>query len=160
MNGTRHDPVPEAEAIEDLRVGAEREEVTQKGSTTVGARASSVLDLLDTITGRWGSPHRSPLPGILWAGALLSLLAWLDHQHLGLLLISLIASEKFEPAGFAAPLGHKDIRLALSAAEALTVPLPLASLLHDRFLRLLANGGEGLDWSAIGGLAARDAGLS
>ncbi len=73
---------------------------------------------------------------------------------------SLIASEKFEPAGFAAPLGHKDIRLALSAAEALTVPLPLASLLHDRFLRLLANGGEGLDWSAIGGLAARDAGLS
>ena len=73
---------------------------------------------------------------------------------------SLIASEKFEPAGFAAPLGHKDIRLALSAAGALTVPLPLASLLHDRFLRLLANGGEGLDWSAIGGLAARDAGLS
>ncbi len=73
---------------------------------------------------------------------------------------SLIAYEKFEPAGFAAPLGHKDIRLALSAAEALMVPLPLASLLHDRFLRLLANGGEGLDWSAIGGLAARDAGLS
>ena len=73
---------------------------------------------------------------------------------------SLIASEKFEPAGFAAPLGYKDIRLALSAAEELGVPLPLASLLHDRFLRLLANGGEALDWSAIGGLAARDAGVS
>lgn len=73
---------------------------------------------------------------------------------------SLIASEKFEPAGFAAPLGYKDIRLALSAAEELSVPLPLASLLHDRLLRLLANGGEALDWSAIGGLAARDAGLS
>ena len=32
--------------------------------------------------------------------------------------------------------------------------MPLASLLHDRFLRLLAQGGERLDWAAIGGLAA------
>ena len=36
--------------------------------------------------------------------------------------------------------------------------MPLASLLNDRFLRLLASGGEQLDWSAIGELAARDAG--
>jgi 3-hydroxyisobutyrate dehydrogenase-like beta-hydroxyacid dehydrogenase len=71
----------------------------------------------------------------------------------------LIAEGKFEPAGFAAPLGFKDIRLALSAAESLRVPMPLGSLLHDRFLRLLAQGGERLDWSAIGGLAAQDAGL-
>ncbi|MGC1387003.1 MAG: NAD(P)-dependent oxidoreductase [Steroidobacteraceae bacterium] len=71
---------------------------------------------------------------------------------------SLIAEGKFEPAAFAAPLGYKDIRLALSAAESLQVPLPLASLLHDRFLRLLAQGGEHLDWSAIGGLATQDAG--
>jgi 3-hydroxyisobutyrate dehydrogenase-like beta-hydroxyacid dehydrogenase len=72
---------------------------------------------------------------------------------------ALIASEKFAPPGFAAPLGHKDIRLLLAAAENLRTPLPLASLLHDRFLTLLANGGEALDWSAIGGLAARDAGI-
>src|SRR6266853_369405 len=32
------------------------------------------------------------------------------------------------------------------------------SLLHDRFLRLLAHGGDSLDWAAIGGLAAQDAG--
>jgi 3-hydroxyisobutyrate dehydrogenase-like beta-hydroxyacid dehydrogenase len=70
----------------------------------------------------------------------------------------LIAQGKFEPAAFAAPLGYKDIRLALSAAESLHVPMPLASLLHDRFLRLLAQGGEHLDWSAIGGLASQDAG--
>ena len=73
---------------------------------------------------------------------------------------SLIASEQFEPAGFAAPLGLKDIRLVLSAAEELRVPLPIASLLRDRFLRLLADGGEELDWSAISRLAARDAGAS
>jgi len=40
------------------------------------------------------------------------------------------------------------------------VPLPLASLLRDRFLTLLARGGEHLDWSAIGGLAATDAGCT
>src|SRR5713101_2925975 len=70
----------------------------------------------------------------------------------------LIADNKFQPARFAAPLGFKDIRLTLAAAESLRVPMPLGSLLHDRFLRLLAEGGERLDWAAIGGLAARDAG--
>ncbi len=71
---------------------------------------------------------------------------------------ALIADKKFEPAGFAAPLGAKDIRLALAAAEELRVALPLASLLRDRFITLLAQGGDHLDWSAIGGLAAKDAG--
>lgn len=70
----------------------------------------------------------------------------------------LIADRRFAPAGFAAPLGLKDIRLALAAGEELLVPLPLASLLRDRLLALLAQGGEALDWSAIAGLAAKDAG--
>jgi 3-hydroxyisobutyrate dehydrogenase-like beta-hydroxyacid dehydrogenase len=73
---------------------------------------------------------------------------------------ALIAERKFEPAAFAAPLGYKDIRLALAAAESLRVPMPLASLLHDRFLRLLAQGGDHLDWAAIGGLASQDAGAA
>lgn len=70
----------------------------------------------------------------------------------------LIARGEFEPAGFAATLGLKDVRLALAAAEELAVPLPIASLLRDRFLALLANGGGDLDWSAIATLSARDAG--
>jgi 3-hydroxyisobutyrate dehydrogenase-like beta-hydroxyacid dehydrogenase len=70
----------------------------------------------------------------------------------------LIVDRKVEPPGFAAPLGHKDIRLTLAAAEDLRVPMPLASLLRDRFLTLLAHGGDTLDWSAIGQLAAKDAG--
>ena len=69
----------------------------------------------------------------------------------------LIAESKFQPAGFAAPLGYKDIRLALAAAESLRVPMPLGTLLHDRFLRLLSHGGASLDWSALGGLATQDA---
>ena len=70
----------------------------------------------------------------------------------------LIADQQFEPAAFAAPLGHKDIRLTLAAAEALRVPMPFASVLHDRFLSLLAHGGERMDWSALGSLAAKDSG--
>jgi 3-hydroxyisobutyrate dehydrogenase-like beta-hydroxyacid dehydrogenase len=93
-----------------------------------------------------------------------------QHQYLDLLTSTLfnapvyktygalIADRKFEPAGFAAPLGQKDIRLALAAGEELNVPLPLASLLRDRFLTLRAHGGDHLDWSAIGALAARDSG--
>jgi 3-hydroxyisobutyrate dehydrogenase-like beta-hydroxyacid dehydrogenase len=72
---------------------------------------------------------------------------------------TLITSEHFEPAGFAAPLGQKDIRLVLAAAEDLRVPMPIASLLRDRFLSLLARGGDQLDSSAIGKLPAVDAGL-
>jgi 3-hydroxyisobutyrate dehydrogenase-like beta-hydroxyacid dehydrogenase len=71
---------------------------------------------------------------------------------------ALIADGNFFPPGFAAPLGEKDIRLVLAAAEDLRVPMPVASLLRDRFLNLLAHGGERLDWSAIGQLPATDAG--
>lgn len=71
---------------------------------------------------------------------------------------SLIIEGKFQPPGFAAPLGKKDVGLVLEAAEALQVPLPVASLVRDRFLTLLAQGGDALDWSAIAGLAAKDAG--
>ena len=72
----------------------------------------------------------------------------------------LIAGGKFTPAGFAASLGQKDIRLTLEAADGLGVPLPIANVLRDRFLSLLAHGGQELDWSAIGQLAAKDAALT
>jgi 3-hydroxyisobutyrate dehydrogenase-like beta-hydroxyacid dehydrogenase len=70
----------------------------------------------------------------------------------------LIARQEFEPAGFAATLGLKDIKLALAAGDELRVPLPVASLLRDRFLALVANAQGDLDWSAIATLADRDAG--
>jgi 3-hydroxyisobutyrate dehydrogenase-like beta-hydroxyacid dehydrogenase len=71
---------------------------------------------------------------------------------------SLVAREEFEPAGFTATLGLKDVGLALAAGQDLQVPLPIASLLRDRFLTLLANGGGQLDWSAIGALSSWEAG--
>jgi 3-hydroxyisobutyrate dehydrogenase-like beta-hydroxyacid dehydrogenase len=70
----------------------------------------------------------------------------------------LIADKKFEPAGFAAVLGFKDNRLVLAAAETLRVPLPIASLIYNRFLTLLAHGGDAVDWSGISQLAREDSG--
>jgi 3-hydroxyisobutyrate dehydrogenase-like beta-hydroxyacid dehydrogenase len=74
---------------------------------------------------------------------------------------SLIASQRFQPAGFALPLGQKDNRLMLAAAEALGVPLPLASLVRDRFLAARSQGiGAERDWSAMALCALREAGLA
>ncbi len=72
---------------------------------------------------------------------------------------NLIVEKNFQSVGFAASLGLKDVRLALAAGESLRVALPVADLIRNRFLTLLANGGESLDWSAISQLPAKDAGL-
>ena len=71
----------------------------------------------------------------------------------------LIAEQRYSPAGFAMPLGLKDVGLALGAGEARRVPLPFAGVLRDNFLDALAHGGEELDWSALALVAARRAGL-
>ncbi len=73
---------------------------------------------------------------------------------------TLIAEERFEPPGFRLKLGLKDVRLALQAGEALTVPLPLASLLRDRFLEAMAHGDADRDWAAVTQVSARTAGLA
>jgi 3-hydroxyisobutyrate dehydrogenase-like beta-hydroxyacid dehydrogenase len=71
----------------------------------------------------------------------------------------LIAGERYEPAGFRLRLALKDTRLALEAADAVSVPWPLASLLHDHFLAAVANGKGDMDWAALAQLAAENAGL-
>jgi 3-hydroxyisobutyrate dehydrogenase-like beta-hydroxyacid dehydrogenase len=72
---------------------------------------------------------------------------------------SMIASDKFEPAGFKLPLGLKDNRLLLAAAEEAKVPMPMASLVHDRFVAALAQGLEESDWAAIARISYQNAGL-
>lgn len=67
--------------------------------------------------------------------------------------------EKYEPAGFSASLGLKDVRFAMAAAEALNVPMPIASVLRDRLLTAIARGDEQSDWSVLARIAAEDAGL-
>jgi len=72
---------------------------------------------------------------------------------------SMIASDTFEPAGFKLPLGFKDNRLVLAAAEEAAVPMPMASLIHDRFVAALAQGLGESDWSAIARISFQNAGL-
>jgi 3-hydroxyisobutyrate dehydrogenase-like beta-hydroxyacid dehydrogenase len=72
---------------------------------------------------------------------------------------NMIASDKFEPAGFKLPLGFKDNRLLLAAAEEAAVPMPIASLVHDRFVAALAQGLGESDWAAIARISYQNAGL-
>lgn len=71
----------------------------------------------------------------------------------------LLVSQKFEPAGFKMELGLKDVNLLLQQANALNVPLPIASLLHNRLLTGIANERGDKDWSAIALSSFEDAGL-
>lgn len=71
-----------------------------------------------------------------------------------------IAAEQYQsPAGFKLPLALKDVRLALSAADAQSVPMPVASLIHDQMLSAIARGYGELDFSSLGRFAAENAGL-
>ena len=66
----------------------------------------------------------------------------------------LIAEGRFEPAGFKARLGLKDVRLALAAAEAATTPMPLGSLIHDAMLEAVARGEGEKEFGVVLGRAA------
>ncbi|GAB0116533.1 NAD(P)-dependent oxidoreductase [Acidisoma sp. 7E03] len=77
------------------------------------------------------------------------------HKNYG----RLILDQAYDPPGAKVGLGAKDNRLFLAAGEELAVPLPLASLLRDRFLATEARGEGELDFCAIARRAAEDAGL-
>jgi 3-hydroxyisobutyrate dehydrogenase-like beta-hydroxyacid dehydrogenase len=69
-----------------------------------------------------------------------------------------MVEERYTP-GFALPLALKDVRLALSEADAAGVPMPSVGVVHDRLLAGVARGHAGLDWSALALVAAEEAGL-
>ncbi|MEP0915159.1 NAD(P)-dependent oxidoreductase [Leptolyngbya sp. GB1-A1] len=71
----------------------------------------------------------------------------------------MIAQQQYEPAGFKLSLGLKDVTLALETARESQMPLPLASLLHDRLLALVTNGKGDIDWTGLALKTAEEAGL-
>jgi 3-hydroxyisobutyrate dehydrogenase-like beta-hydroxyacid dehydrogenase len=71
-----------------------------------------------------------------------------------------IINEEFSPAGFKLPLGLKDVRMMLEAADGLAAPMPFANIVHDRFLSAIANGYGDLDWSAMTLAISQSAGLA
>ena len=61
----------------------------------------------------------------------------------------MIASRHYQPAGAPPPLIRKDMRLVLEHAGRQQVPMPLASLVHDRLTATVAKGVTGVDWTAF-----------
>jgi 3-hydroxyisobutyrate dehydrogenase-like beta-hydroxyacid dehydrogenase len=70
-----------------------------------------------------------------------------------------IARKRYRPAGFRLALGWKDVTLALGTARESGVPMPLASLLHDRLLASIGRGRSDLDWTALAESVSEEAGL-
>jgi 3-hydroxyisobutyrate dehydrogenase-like beta-hydroxyacid dehydrogenase len=62
-------------------------------------------------------------------------------------------------AGFVMPLALKDVRLALAEAENAGVPMPSVGVVRDRLIAGIARGYADLDWTALGLIAADEAGL-
>jgi 3-hydroxyisobutyrate dehydrogenase-like beta-hydroxyacid dehydrogenase len=62
--------------------------------------------------------------------------------------------------GFALPLVLKDVRLALAEAESAGAPMPSVDVVRDRLITGIARGYADLDWTALGLVAAQEAGLS
>lgn len=71
----------------------------------------------------------------------------------------MILERQFSPPGGAMALGAKDNDLILAASRELAAPLPLASLLRDRFTASFARGDGELDFAALSNRARDDAGL-
>src|SRR5271169_6364940 len=69
-----------------------------------------------------------------------------------------IVRQAYAP-GFLMPLAFKDVRLALAEAERAGAPMPLVGVVRDRMISGIARGYADLDWSALGLIAAEEAGL-
>jgi 3-hydroxyisobutyrate dehydrogenase-like beta-hydroxyacid dehydrogenase len=63
-------------------------------------------------------------------------------------------------AGFVLPLVLKDVRLALAEAEKAGAPMPSVGVVRDRLITGIARGHGELDWTALGLIAAEEAGLT
>ncbi len=69
-----------------------------------------------------------------------------------------IVAESYAP-GLIMPLALKDVRLALAEAEQAAVTMPSVGVVRDRLITGIARGHAGLDWTALGLVAAEEAGL-
>jgi 3-hydroxyisobutyrate dehydrogenase-like beta-hydroxyacid dehydrogenase len=69
-----------------------------------------------------------------------------------------IVRQAYAP-GFLMTLAFKDVRLAFAEAESAGVPMPSVDVVRDRMMAGIARGYADLDWSALGLIAAEEAGL-
>lgn len=109
-------------------------ETLGEAATLITGHGVAMQDFLDVITG-------GLFPGPV-------------YQGYG----KMIAEQRYEPALFKARLGLKDVRLALAAADAVSTPLPVASVVRDSLIDAIAHGDGEKDFAVLGQVSARRAG--
>jgi 3-hydroxyisobutyrate dehydrogenase-like beta-hydroxyacid dehydrogenase len=72
----------------------------------------------------------------------------------------LLVEDRFRPAGFAAPLGLKDMNLVDAAATASRVPMPVLSVVRDHLRSTIVGHGADVDWAGIALVVRQAAGRS
>jgi 3-hydroxyisobutyrate dehydrogenase-like beta-hydroxyacid dehydrogenase len=108
-------------------------EALGEAATLITSHGVAMQDFLDVITG-------GPFPGPI-------------YQGYG----KMIAEQRYEPALFKARLGLKDVRLALAAADSVSVPMPVASVVRDSLIDAVAHGDGEKDFAVLGAVSARRA---
>lgn len=109
-------------------------ETLGEAATLITSQGVAMQDFLDVITS-------GPFPGPV-------------YQGYG----KMIAEQRYEPALFKARLGLKDVRLALAAADSVSVPMPVASVVRDSLIDAIAHGDGEKDFAVLGAVSARRAG--
>jgi len=61
----------------------------------------------------------------------------------------MLVAERYRPAGFAAPLGLKDMTLVDAAATTHRTAMPVLGVVRDHLRQAIAREGEDIDWAAI-----------
>jgi 3-hydroxyisobutyrate dehydrogenase-like beta-hydroxyacid dehydrogenase len=148
----RCQPLFDAMGQKTLRLGDEHSQanlVKLAGNFLIAANIECLGEAFALARKSGIDPHRflEILTGTLFAAPV--------YQTYG----RIIADEKYAPTGFKMSLALKDVRLALAVADAKTVPMPVASLVHDHYLAGVAQGKGDADWSELARLCARNAGL-
>ena len=72
----------------------------------------------------------------------------------------MVASKVYQPVGASPTLIRKDMKLVLQTAQNSQVPMPLASLIHDRLTATVAKGRDNIDWAGFAQEVSESAGLA
>jgi 3-hydroxyisobutyrate dehydrogenase-like beta-hydroxyacid dehydrogenase len=119
------------------------------GNFLLGAAVESMTEAF-TFAEKQGVPRRQTYE--FFTQTLFDCFVYRDYGEL-------IASEHYQPVGAPPSLIRKDYGLILDAADEGLVPMPLASLIHERLTATVAKGREDADWSGFAREVSENAGL-
>jgi 3-hydroxyisobutyrate dehydrogenase-like beta-hydroxyacid dehydrogenase len=133
-----------------MGVEAERANVVKlAGNFMLGAAVEAMAEA-SAMSARYGIAPADML-GVMINGVF----AAPAYQYYG----DAIAKQRYEPPGFRLSLTLKDLRLALAAADDVTVPMPLADVVYESLLEAVAGGDGERDLAAVAKVSMRRAGV-